>query len=1058
VWTPKRILLLATGFFLFIGAYFVYSHFLGGIDGLPPLPAGYEFSHLDDAIPVRPFEDTADEKLRKAFGVDCEEITHSNIKLVLDSKRMVLAAGDFSVEEDGRVKLMRPFGLAIFGKDKGDHSYPEINTIKCDEAYITFDEKVKNIIEMSGRRIVAAELRSNIYVINNRRTAQRDDDLSLFTQGPLYYDESQHLIFSKDAPVRMVDPSAKPNPNVVSGVGLYVHLKPPEKAPPAAAQAAAKSKGGMTTDVERIVIPRDVDMNLWVDARSGFLGSNSPNAPKGKPGVAAKSAPPPAAAAAAQAEKAKVVIMTQGPFTFNPQSNVATFDISNISGGRPNVVTVDRLNEADGKQDHLQCEHLHILFHKKNGAPESTGGSDQAEGLDVETAQATGKEVVLTSDAELLEAHGNDFFYDKTKQLSILKGSPRMWALKEGNEIEAPELELHQQKGAEQAVALGAGHIKMLDKKTGKRPLEARWKDRLIYAKEAEQDVLTLRGDAIFLDDEHKQKLAADLLKVWLLPAEGTAPKAAVAKEGEEPQRKPRKIDAVGHVNATGQDMNVKDAEHLALHFKDVPPAEGQLPPIQPAAPAGPKVDTPSTPPAATVQVLPPTTRPPAVTAQTKPAVPSTTNKPIQADAAKTKKPIDLSARSVTAFIRRAGEKNDLDELWCEGTVRVKQEASSPEDRGVDIRGDTLKLNHLVDGNILVVTGEHAQVQINKITILGPEVNIDQTSNEVWVTGIGVMRMLSKSNFDGKELDKPTELVVSWDNRMLFDGQMAKFRGNVQGEQDTGHLAAPWMDVTLDRKISLKEGDKSGPPAKVQKLVCGDKQVWMEDVKMDGKRVVSAKRIDCPQLSVDNDPTDEETQIEASGPGVVRIFQQRGQGDMMPDPNAKKPTPKPPVNAATTSNAPTELTVITFDGKMVGNNKRGSATFYDRVSMLNFPTEDPDFKLRPGRLPPGHVYLTCEQLEVLNRKLNDNTSVKEMRAYRNVSIEGPEYSGHADILKYDESKEQIILEGSQGSPAILYRERVKGATPDVIRGRVITYSRNTGLYHVEDAVDIKLAK
>ena len=39
MWTPKRIVLLALGFFVFFSGYMLYSTALGGIDGLPPLPA-----------------------------------------------------------------------------------------------------------------------------------------------------------------------------------------------------------------------------------------------------------------------------------------------------------------------------------------------------------------------------------------------------------------------------------------------------------------------------------------------------------------------------------------------------------------------------------------------------------------------------------------------------------------------------------------------------------------------------------------------------------------------------------------------------------------------------------------------------------------------------------------------------------------------------------------------------------------------------------------------------------------------------------------------------------
>src|SRR5207247_1707718 len=96
-----------------------------------------------------------------------------------------------------------------------------------------------------------------------------------------------------------------------------------------------------------------------------------------------------------------------------------------------------------------------------------------------------------------------------------------------------------------------------------------------------------------------------------------------------------------------------------------------------------------------------------------------------QRTAEKTQKPFDLSAHLVEALVTRAGGKNDLDKLRTEGKVHVRQEPATPEDRGVDIRGDTLRLTHSPNGNLLVVTGDLAQLQMDKIFIVGPEVNID---------------------------------------------------------------------------------------------------------------------------------------------------------------------------------------------------------------------------------------------------------------------------------------------------------------------------------------------
>src|SRR5262249_30706439 len=122
--------------------------------------------------------------------------------------------------------------------------------------------------------------------------------------------------------------------------------------------------------------------------------------------------------------------------------------------------------------------------------------------------------------------------------------------------------------------------------------------------------------------------------------------------------------------------------------------------------------------------------------------------------AAKPKPPMELSAHVVTAYVLRDGHKSDLDQLACEGSVHVHQDPTGPDDRGTDIKGDTLQLSHHADGAILIVNGNLAQVQFDKLAILGPEVNIDQRGNTAWVNGPGAMRILTATNFeDAKRAD-----------------------------------------------------------------------------------------------------------------------------------------------------------------------------------------------------------------------------------------------------------------------------------------------------------------
>src|SRR5262249_29570729 len=157
----------------------------------------------------------------------------------------------------------------------------------------------------------------------------------------------------------------------------------------------------------------------------------------------------------------------------------------------------------------------------------------------------------------------------------------------------------------------------------------------------------------------------------------------------------------------------------------------------------------------------------------------SASNVPADRNAAesKPKRPIDLSARFVEAHVIQAGNHNDLEKLWCEGAVHVHQEPENKDDKGVDITGETLQLVKFPEGHVMTRRGDHAEVQMDKLTIFGAELNIDQKDNKAWVNGLGLMRMPSNAQLGGfqepRQKEKsaapqPTkELTVHW-NRDMF--------------------------------------------------------------------------------------------------------------------------------------------------------------------------------------------------------------------------------------------------------------------------------------------------
>src|SRR5438128_11118195 len=93
VWNPKRVLLLGLGFVLFLTGYTVYAYFLGGLDGLPPLPAALAPGETSTLQPPPPslVDSEVDRKLKLAFGAECPDV-HRKIKIEVRKKRVVLAS------------------------------------------------------------------------------------------------------------------------------------------------------------------------------------------------------------------------------------------------------------------------------------------------------------------------------------------------------------------------------------------------------------------------------------------------------------------------------------------------------------------------------------------------------------------------------------------------------------------------------------------------------------------------------------------------------------------------------------------------------------------------------------------------------------------------------------------------------------------------------------------------------------------------------------------------------------------------------------------------------
>ncbi len=647
----------------------------------------------------------------------------------------------------------------------------------------------------------------------------------------------------------------------------------------------------------------------------------------------------------------------------------------------------------------------------------------------------------------------------------------------------------------QQVTAKGPGRID-LPKKVGDKIVHtthATWNEKLTSTRDGALDLLILTGSASFVDDEQEQSLKAETLKVWLLtqeakpaPDNGKQPPAKTpeTKPASDSSRRPYKVEALRNVLAHSRDMNIHDASRLIVRFTDVP--ESRMPPPNNNNKPGarPPENKPSaTPP--TAPILGPDV--PALSKLPSTPIPAPTtplaNVPAK-PAPEPARPIDLTARSVEADVLRCGERNALDHLWTEGYVKVSQAPAKPGEKGVYIEGDTLDMRAQEGGNLLVVTGRDDQgnmalLQMDKMLIFGPEVNINQALNKAWAIGAGAMQMDSNTSLDGKPLldekasrpGKPVyrtvPLTVHWSEEMFFQGANAEFTGNIQAEQENARLACQSLQVYFDRPISLKEGARGDQPAKVRNLV-GFKDVRVEDKTLDAhNKLQKYQLLEGRSITMDTVPRDDNgprpqgaskdaNDVTLSGPGSVRILQQGGADPIAP---AGKPAPAKPA-APPPALAPGEpemtTTYVKFETIMKASNRTNTASFWGSVRVLNFPCDDPHYAIDldtmlATELPPGAMYLRSDRLKVLSTPATPGKKGnQEMEANGHIIVQAKEFSAQCDQMTYNEEKDQINFEAEKGNTATLAKFKGVGVQPDMLRGRKIIYIRSTGRAWVQD--------
>jgi hypothetical protein len=1093
VWNAKRVLIFLLGFAGCLAAYSVYALIFGGYNELAPLPKDYYPGEVAIQVPDLPDMPQHERKTRQAWGNECPELARKQY-YDSDSKGVLIKINDFEIVKETGAVRMTDFSAALFPKGSPNAAYPEINTICAKYCLLTLDRPVSSISELGNRKIMQVELQGpGILITNNRKTPLRNDDITITIEGgSLFYEEPKDLIWTNGA-VKFHESQPDPETNLntmltevdAQGLDIFLSKDTSPNRPKAPKQPLPPGKYSAFSGVEKLVLKSNIRMFTTVNGQSSMFTDMKDLGPESRPSKSKAN------------EKRYLTVYTNGKMVYDLLNEQVVFDRRPSKSGDPltsdRVTVLRSLKPGEEADDRLDCEHLKLTFRRKSGTSPRDGGKEKDAGKEIVSALASGDIVTLTMTKDALGAQGSEMRYEsptaETGPKTILIGE-KMVAIKDGHKIQARELHLigANKKGeGKHAYAKGPGHIELFDKKDPERPYPHHlfWQDTLL----AKTDVLgkstfekiTLVGDAAFLDEVNKNRLDAHTLQIWL---EETNGKGGNVQATMSSRHKIHKVEAFDNVRSEGPEVNIKHAQRFVIVMKDTPPPPGMilpdlLPPKPNTTPAGNQapIDDSSTPKSGAVIGGPQAVE---HQANAPPVLPVSQPR----DPKRPRQPIFLRANSITAYVTAHGGKHELYELLCEDAVEVQQAAEKPTDKGLDIKGEWLKLSRFPSGDTLVIHGDSrdfrspARMQFGEMKLIGPEVTIDQVKNLATVYGPGAMIMPSNAKLDGTMADKAAAegiLTITWMGNMTFDGSVAIFRTGVQAYQEpaaqkkdvkqVSSMKCELMFVTLDDTVSFKHGQKQDKKPRVEKVFCYHKddndeqatrapierKVYIEDAvrAVNGDKLQSYSRIMAREIEVNN----------TANRFIARAAVGQGQVDHLAYGSSDSLGPAPKEKPAGKEALVLKLTRVQNWEHLIS---RGVATgryssFLGAIEVFHVPTDNPNLLLQNNKIPEGGFYLSCAQLDIFSQKVegHDSKTRQIMEAKNRVTFQTTDYYGTADLVKFDEGTDIMIFEGTNGNQVSLFKlSKIPGKEHERFSGSKILYNRRTQQLSVEGGSSI----
>ncbi|MBI1346187.1 hypothetical protein GC163_07840 [bacterium] len=553
------------------------------------------------------------------------------------------------------------------------------------------------------------------------------------------------------------------------------------------------------------------------------------------------------------------------------------------------------------------------------------------------------------------------------------------------------------------AMCRGPGWVVYRDPKDREIAFAADWRYQLQHGSDPVSglDLIELREAASFRQPREESALGAELIRVWLRPAQTSSndTKSNSALLTNMRQVELERMEAHENVVLVNPQVEARGKQLLVWldHEAALSEPEGVM------------------------------------TASNEVEQPAAQDAPTEQSA---KQPIDAHAETIRVRLRpRAGQTPDLADVWTEGRV-VLEQPKTEETQGFTVIADSAHVeNRNMNDQVLHLYGKPAVIRNGETQLEAGEMHLHRADNQFDIQGRGALQFPMTSDMEGKKLGTPALLNVSWEDRLSFDGQLATFRGNATAMLEGRRLSCTTMEVTLTEPINFMRPPTDLHNIQLKSITCRD-HVELLSLIYEANKLIEKQAAEVWELHINR----LSGEMLAQGPGVMEMWR-RGKGPRTNLVASQSARPNAPIQLDASE---WQYTRVKFDGRMDGHMHHHYAVFKERVEILHGPVKLPNQTLSRDQLPKGGGFMSCSVLEVRQVTLPDRPEKAiQIKGDGNAWLEGDGFAASADQIAFDEVRGTYQLVSRGKNKARLWPQIVPGVERPPVSLQRIEFNPDT---------------